>query len=260
MAGLSTPIYTLEAPIELQAPPISLLANASLFLDFDGTLVELASAPDAVRVEDELKSVLRRLQDKLAGRLALLSGRALVDVRAHLHPLEIATGGSHGLELAHAFEANVTVQPPTGLADAIAQLNELASEWPGVLVEAKPGGVAVHYRQNPEAEAICRGTATQIAAELGMGVQLGKMVVELKHPSADKGQALKKFMATPPFAGTLPVFLGDDLTDEDGFASANALGGVGILVGPDRETHAAFRLDDVASVRQWLADASEQLP
>jgi trehalose 6-phosphate phosphatase len=222
-------------------------------------LVELASTPDAVRVEDETKSVLRRLQDKLSGRLALLSGRSLADVRSYVHPLEIAVGGSHGLELAHASETNATVQAPPGLAAAIEQLNQLASQRSGIIVETKPAGVAVHYRLAPDAEADCHEAVTRIAAEIGMAVQLGKMVVELKHPGADKGQALKQFMAAAPFAGTVPVFIGDDLTDEDGFASAHALGGAGILVGPERETHALYRLDDVASVRRWLAKASEQL-
>lgn len=249
-----------EAPIELQPPPLSLLAGASLFLDFDGTLVELASTPDAVRMEDEVKSVLQRLQDKLSGRLALLSGRSLADVRSYLHPLEVAAGGSHGLELAHASEADVTVQSPAGLASAIEELKRLELDRPGVIVEIKPGGVAVHYRQAPQSEALCRKIAAKLAADIGMAVQLGKMVVELKHPAADKGLALKQFMAAAPFAGTLPVFIGDDLTDEDGFAAAAELGGAGILVGPDRSTRAKYRLEDVAAVRRWLADASEQLP
>ena len=244
----------------MQAPPLSLFANASLFLDFDGTLVELASTPDGVRVEEELKSVLRRLQDKLSGRLALLSGRALADVRGYLHPLEIAAGGSHGLELARASETDVTVQPPSGLDGAIERLKRLASERPGVIVETKPGGVAVHYRQAPDAAAFCHEVVTRLAAEIGMAVQLGKMVIELKHPGADKGQALQQFMAAPPFAGTTPIFIGDDLTDEAGFASARALGGAGILVGAERESHALYRLEDVASVRRWLAAASKQLP
>lgn len=249
-----------EVPIHLQTPPLSLLAGASLFLDFDGTLVELASTPDGVRVEDEVKSVLRQLQEKLSGRLALLSGRALADVRGYLHPLEIAAGGSHGLELATASETDVAVPRPPGLSAAIEQLEQFASRQPGVIIEIKPAGVAVHYRQSPDAETLCHETATRIAAEIGMAVQLGKMVVELKHPGADKGQALQQFMAAPPFTGTRPVFIGDDLTDEDGFAAASALGGAGILVGAERESLALYRLEDVASVRRWLAAASEQLP
>jgi trehalose 6-phosphate phosphatase len=128
-----------------------------------------------------------------------------------------------------------------------------------VIVEIKPGGVAVHYRQAPQSEALCRTTATKLAADIGMAVQLGKMVVELKHPAADKGQALKQFMAAAPFVGTLPIFIGDDLTDEDGFAAAAELGGAGVLVGPDRSTEAKYRLEDVGSVRHWLATASAHL-
>lgn len=244
----------------MHKPPPSLLAGASLFLDFDGTLVELAETPNAVSVEDEVKSLLQRLQDKLLGRLALLSGRSLADVRSYLHPLTVAAGGSHGLELAHASELTATVEPPPGLANAILELKKLQSAQPGVLIEEKPGGVAVHYRQVPDAEAICHTAAARAARAARMSLQLGKMVVELKHPGVNKGEALKQFMAAAPFAGTLPVFIGDDLTDEDGFASASALGGAGILVGPERETHALYRLDDVASVRGWLAEASEQLP
>jgi trehalose 6-phosphate phosphatase len=236
------------------------LAGASLFLDFDGTLVELASTPDAVRLGDDVKSLLGRLQDKLSGRLALLSGRSLADVRSYLHPLEVAAGGSHGLELAHACETTVAVQSPPGLAGAIAKLKRLELDQPGVIIEEKPGGVAVHYRQAPGAEATCREIAARIAAEAGMALQPGKMVVELKHPATDKGRALKRFMEAPPFTGTRPIFLGDDLTDEDGFASARELGGAGILVGPERPTHALYRLDDVASVQRWLSSASDRLP
>ena len=203
--------------------------------------------------------MLQRLQDKLSGRLAFLSGRSLADVRSYLHPLEVAAGGSHGLELAHASEEDVIVQSPPGLAGAIKELKRLELEQPGVIVEIKPGGVAVHYRQAPQAEALCQETTTRMAADIGMAVQLGKMVVELKHPAADKGQALKQFMAAAPFVGTLPIFIGDDLTDEDGFAAAAELGGAGILVGPNRSTQAKYRLEDVSAVRHWLAAAGEHL-
>ena len=213
-----------------------------------------------MRLGDEVKSLLGELQDKLSGRLALLSGRSLADVRSHLHPLEVAAGGSHGLELAHASETAVAVEPPPGLAGAIVKLKRLELDQPGVIIEEKPGGVAVHYRQTPGAEATCREMAERIAAEAGLALQPGKMVVELKHPATDKGWAMKRFMEAPPFAGTIPIFIGDDLTDEDGFASARELGGAGILVGPKRPTQALYRLDDVASVQRWLAAASEQLP
>ena len=122
----------------------------------------------------------------------------------------------------------MTVQSPPGLAGAIVELKRLELDQPGVIIEEKPGGVAVHYRQAPGAEATCREMAERIAADTGMALQPGKMVVELKHPVTDKGKAMKRFMEAPPFVGTLPVFIGDDLTDEDGFESARELGGAGV--------------------------------
>ena len=243
----------------MQEPPTTLLSDASLFLDFDGTLVELASTPDSVSLSDDVRSLLRKLQFRLSGRLALLSGRSMADVRSYLRPLDVAVAGSHGLELAQASEDSVVLEAPSGLPDAILQLKQLESAEPGVLVEAKPGGAAIHYRRAPAAEAICRETAARVAKEIGMVLQYGKMVVELKHPSADKGQALRQFMSAPPFAGTSPVFIGDDLTDEDGFAAARELGGAGILVGPERPTRATFRLENVGAVQAWLEAASETL-
>lgn len=243
----------------MQEPPTTLLSDASLFLDFDGTLVELASTPDSVSLSDEVRSLIRRLQFRLSGRLALLSGRSMADVRSYLRPLDVAVAGSHGLELAQASEDSVGLEAPSGLPDAILRLRKLESAEPGVLVESKPGGAAIHYRQAPAAEAICRETAARIANEIGMVLQFGKMVVELKQPSANKGRALRQFMSASPFAGTRPVFIGDDLTDEDGFAAARELGGAGILVGPERPTRATFRLENVGAVQAWLEAASEIL-
>lgn len=243
----------------MQEPPLSLLSGSSLFLDFDGTLVELASAPDGVSLPEEVKSLLGTLRAKLSGRLALLSGRSLADLRSHLHPLAVAAGGSHGLEVSHAPELDVIVEPPPGLAEAIARLEPLQAAEPGVLIETKPGGVAVHYRQAPGAERICRATAAEVAGEAGLDLQLGKMVIELKPKSTNKGKALLSFMSHPPFAGTSPVFIGDDLTDEDAFEAARELGGAGILVGDERPTKAVYRLENVTGVLDWLAAASKRL-
>lgn len=244
----------------LDEPPKALLQGASLFLDFDGTLVELAPSPDAVRVEDALRGLLTRLQSKLDGRLVLLSGRAVADLRGHLHPVSVAVGGSHGLEFA-AVDGEVTAgDRPSGLAKAVEEFRRLEARYPGVLVEEKPLSVALHYRGAPTAEIACHSAAEQAAVETGMSLQFGKMLVELKPAGGDKGRALEHFMVQPEFAGTRPVFIGDDLTDEDGFAAARELGGAGILVGAERTTAATYRLDDVQEVRAWLQAASEVLP
>ncbi|HMC91944.1 MAG TPA: trehalose-phosphatase, partial [Allosphingosinicella sp.] len=117
----------------------------------------------------------------------------------------------------------------------------------------KPASVALHYRLAPHREEEAVALAQSLAARTGLVVQRGKMVVELRPCGADKGDALRALMAEPPFAGARPVFVGDDVTDEDGFRAATALGGLGIIVGPPRETAAHYRLPDVEAVHRWLA-------
>jgi trehalose 6-phosphate phosphatase len=243
----------------LERPPISILEGSSLFLDFDGTLVELASTPDEVQVGDEVRSLLERLRTAFGGRLALLSGRAIEDLRGHLHPLNLALAGSHGLERLLSTGQIDAAPPPAGLPAAIKEFRRIEALHPGVLVEEKPVGVALHYRNAPEAEAICHDAAQRMAGSTGMSVQIGKMVVELKGAPGDKGQGLKRFMNELPFRGTRPVFFGDDLTDEHAFATARLLRGAGILVGPDRPTAATYRLEDVSDVISWLQRACEEL-
>ena len=126
------------------------------------------------------------------------------------------------------------------------------------MIEDKSLGTALHYRQSPDHEDAARALAQGVAATLGLVVQHGKMMVELRVPG-DKGSAITALMAEPPFAGTTPIFLGDDLTDEDGFVAVAALGGTGILVGPPRDTAATARLDGVADVRRWLMNSLEHI-
>ena len=243
----------------LERPPTSILQDASLFLDFDGTLIELAPTPGGIEVGDEVRALLTRLQQKMDGRVALLSGRAVADLRQHVHPVNLAIGGSHGLERMLANGQVEATDPPAGLPAAIREFRRVGAQHPGVLVEEKPAGVALHYRNAPNAEGICHRTAQRVAGMTGLQVQLGNMVVELKDSAGDKGQALAKFMAEPPFEGTRPVFLGDDLTDEHAFAAARLMGGVGVLVGPERSTAATFRLEDVGDACRWLEQACGEL-
>ena len=243
----------------LDRPPLTLLQGSSLFLDFDGTLVELAPTPDTVRVDDRVLRLLADLQVALDGRLALLSGRAVSVLQAYVQPLELALAGSHGLERLLTDGGIQSAEPPESLPSAILEFRRVEARHPGVLVEEKPAGVALHYRNAPEAESLCQEVAQRVAATTGMAVQPGKMVVELKDSAADKGRALAQFMSEPPFAGTKPVFIGDDLTDEHAFAASRLAGGTGVLVGPERATAAACRLDDVHDVWRWLEQACEEL-
>jgi trehalose 6-phosphate phosphatase len=241
---------------ESQPPPLSRLAPAALFLDFDGTLVELADAPAAIAVPQGLKPLLDRLAERLEGRLAIVSGRAIGDLEAHLGGCAAVLSGSHGAELLYADGRRVPVAAPPGLAGAREEIHRFAAGSAGLLVEDKPAGVALHYRLAPEREGAVAVFVEDLAGRSGLALQRGKMVAELRPVGADKGAALRRLMAEPPFAGARPVFVGDDLTDEHAFEAAATLGGEGVLVGPERPTAARWRLDDVAAVTAWLEGAA----
>lgn len=241
---------------DLPPPTASLLDRAALFLDFDGTLVELAETPDSIEVPVSLRSLLDRLRERLEGRLAIVSGRSLADLDRHLPTSGIAFSGSHGLELKLADGTALPLSIPIGLEAIHERVKRFAAEREGLIAEEKPAGIALHYRQAPdEAERVAAFMAG-LARESGFTVQHGIMVAELRPVGATKGDAIKAFMTEPPFAGTRPVFVGDDLTDEHGFAAAARLGGAGVLVGPPRPTAARFRLPSVAAVADWLGAAA----
>jgi trehalose 6-phosphate phosphatase len=241
-------------------PHISLLQGASLFLDFDGTLVDIAARPDKVVVGERTDRLIALLATRLHGRLAILSGRSIDQLLAMLGTRQpLAIGGSHGLELRWADGRMQTIERPAELGRIAERMSSLQARYPGILVEEKPFGAALHYRGAPEAEEACRVLAVALAEETGLHLQPGKMVFEVHAGGANKGAALRRFMSEPSMAGTAPIFLGDDDTDEPGFAMAAAMGGAGILVGPARLTAACYRLADVTAALEWLEAASEVL-
>ncbi|HEX8192115.1 MAG TPA: trehalose-phosphatase [Allosphingosinicella sp.] len=240
----------------LPPPPLSLLTGAALFLDFDGTLVELAEAPDAIRVPGELPGMLQRLGERLEGRLAIVSGRSLADLDRHVRCRGVAMSGSHGLELRLADGTSLPLYRPLALDAARDEIARFAARGEGLLVEEKPASVALHFRRAPEREKEVASLMEELAAQAGLTVQHGKMVAELRPVGADKGDALRALMMEPAFAGARPLFMGDDLTDEHAFEAAAALGGAGVLVGPPRATAALYRLDGVAEVAAWLKAAA----
>lgn len=241
--------FDLPAP-----PPFERLIedrDIALFLDFDGTLIDLAHAPGAIVVPPDLSSRLRALSERLGGRLALITGRSLDDLAGHCPIDGIACAGSHGGDQRDAAGAAIgdpAVALPQGAFDAL----HSAARDLGVALEAKPHGAALHYRADPERGAAAHELADRMAKRFDLVIKHGKRVVELTAAGADKGGAVRAFLDLPPFAGAMPVFVGDDLTDEDGIAASVAGGGFGVLVGDRTPTGARYRLPDVPAVYQWL--------
>jgi trehalose 6-phosphate phosphatase len=236
----------------LPPPPPDLLAGAALFLDFDGTLIELAEAPDAIEVPPRLGPLLERLRQRLDGRLAIVSGRAIADLERYVRMPGIPFSGSHGLELRLSDGTDVPLHASGELTEVRERVRRFAEGQHGLLVEEKPAGVALHFRRSPAAERPVADFMEQVAREAALVVQRGNMVVELRPPGADKGDAVRALMKLDPFTGGRPLFLGDDFTDEHAFEAVTAMGGAGVLVGPQRDTAARYRLASVAAVGDWL--------
>lgn len=237
-------------------PPPVVVEGRSLFFDLDGTLVDIAEVPDAVVVPPTLAAAAARLAAAMPGRLAILSGRSLAQLDTILGPFArtVAVAASHGAEQRLPGDARPAAAPPAALAAAASELSDAADRH-GLLLERKTMGAALHYRRTPALEPVALATAEVVAARYGLVLQHGKMMVELRAPG-DKGRALAALLETPAMAGTRPLFFGDDVTDEDGFAAAAAAGGAGVLVGPPRATAARFGLPDPHAVRLWVEEAA----
>jgi trehalose 6-phosphate phosphatase len=235
-----------------------LTKNSALFIDFDGTLADIAPRPDAVTLPAGVTDLLARLHEQLDGALAVVSGRPISQLDEFLAPLQLAAGGVHGAERRTASGV-VRRFHEADLTQVVANLQALAELHPGLLVESKPGAVALHYRLAPQCEALAqRAMEAAMHESHGMSLMFGKMVIEMKPAGASKGRAIRAFMAEPPFAGRLPLFAGDDSTDESGFAVVQAAGGVGIKIGAGA-TRATSRFDTPTDLRGWLQAAADQL-
>ena len=243
-------------PDPLPAPPDLRVDEIALFLDVDGTLVEIEREPGAVHVPERLCWILAKLQEVGNGALALVSGRSLEQLDRLFSPLRLTAAGLHGLERRNLATGVVRSEPdPAVFAPARARLDCFAREHAGVLLEDKGLTLALHYRKAPEVENEAKALAQAVAAASDGALVLleGKKVLELKPPGYDKGEAIAAFMDEPPFRGRRPVFAGDDVTDEAGFATINRLGGISIRIGADSPPTAAhYGHGDVSSVQDWL--------
>ncbi|MGH8273324.1 MAG: trehalose-phosphatase [Gammaproteobacteria bacterium] len=246
---------TIPAP-----PPLrELIGNANdwaLFLDFDGTLLDLAERPDAIRVPADLPRLLHDLAQRFGGAVAILTGRALANLDRHLPEPELAAAGQHGAEWRLAGQGAIAEVDRQALAGPRAEIKRFSATHPTVLVEDKGASIALHYRAAPEARAEVDALAETLVGASGGALEAisGKLLCELRPAGANKGRALRNFLAQAPFAGRRPLVLGDDVTDEAAFAAALVLGGSAIKVG-EGESRAPWRLHDPKAAHAWLAAA-----
>ena len=235
-------------------------APCALFLDVDGTLLEFAATPDEVRVDGRTRALLARLHAQLDGALALISGRSLAQLDSLFEPLKLPSAGIHGFERRSA--SGIVHRPKA----AVAALDRIRRWFRGVvlpdsglLLEDKGHALALHYRTAPQAAARARASVRSAAAQLGPGFEVieGSKVVELKPAGPTKATAIDAFMNEAPFKGRRPVFLGDDVTDFDGFAAVRALGGMDVAVG-DRVS-ARWYLEGPRATHAWLGELADRM-
>lgn len=232
-----------------------------LFLDVDGTLLEFAPTPDAVHVDDALRALLFDVAWTLQGAVALVSGRTIDALDRLFAPQKWPSAGLHGLERRDARGRVHRHVPRRERLDRVRlSLLRLAARTPGVLLEDKGIAIAVHYRAAPELEPALRRVMEEVAAELAPDYHLldGNRVLEIKPSVATKADAVRAFMREAPFAGRRPIYVGDDVTDVDGFAAVDRAGGLSVAVG-DR-VDAKLRLASPRKVRALLADLAESRP
>lgn len=235
-----------------EKPAPTLSTRQALFLDFDGTLAPLQDDPDTVFLPNGGADCLRALSRQLGGALVLISGRGLVDLCSRT-PGDLWRVGGHGQDVAEPGHAPTPdrATAPSGLVDAV---HALLGDFENVRLEEKGKVLAIHYRQNPQAGPQLAAAAERLAAETaGYKFQHGNRVIELKPSSANKGSALTALMARAPFAGRVPLMIGDDTTDEDAMRAAQALGGIGVKVGAG-DTCADYRFSTTGTVWRWLRE------
>ena len=232
-------------------------AHIALFLDVDGTLLHIRDDPADVQADSTLMATLRKCSANLDGALALVSGRAISEIDRIFEPDVFPAAGAHGAELRMHDGQTVSADDIPLPQSALDALGRFVARHEGLLLEHKRGGVSLHYRRAPELETACRDLVHQVLGTLGDAYRLiaGKMVYEIAPRSHSKGEAINTLLKSRPFTGRRPVFIGDDVTDEDGFRVVNQLGGVSIRVGDIADSEARYTLATIEDVRSWLQDA-----
>jgi trehalose 6-phosphate phosphatase len=228
-------------------------ADPGFFLDIDGTLLDIAERPQLVRIDEDLGHLLATTRDATGGAVALISGRSVAEID-RLFGRNFCAAGQHGAERRDAAgKMHQHRVPLAGLRKAHERLKRMVAEHPALVLEDKGMNLALHYRLAPELAATVHEVLRRLVEELGddFELQSGKMVMEIKPSGKDKGTAIAEFLAEAPFRGRLPVFIGDDLTDEFGFELINRVGGCSVKVG-EGSSAANWRLPNAHAVRAWL--------
>lgn len=231
----------------------------ALFLDFDGTLVEIAPVPDAVKLDRQVAPALENLRARLNGALALVSGRPIGFLDTVLEPYRFDAAGLHGAQIRVDGEIRSQADVPDAMREATRDLVRFANSHVGIIVEDKRISIALHWRMAAHLKDEALDLMRAIATRMGPAVRLqeGKSVAEIVPAGASKGGAIGWLMQSAPYAGRVPVFIGDDITDEAGFEVVNALGGLSIRIGAG-ETCAAHRIASPTDLRAILLAAAEQ--
>ena len=247
----------------MPAPPDKLdPSKLALFLDVDGTLLDIENHPADVRADPSLVAMLERLSAGLGGAMSLISGRQIADIDRIFAPVRFAAAGAHGSEIRQHPDDPVAVSQSSLPEPVLASLRTFVEQNPGLLLEEKHSGASLHYRRAPQLEAPCNALVQRLLPKIDKDFRLiaGKMVLELAPTDHNKGAAITEMMRQEPFSGRRAVFVGDDVTDEDGFLAVNAMGGITVRVGGNRGSAAEYALSDVAAVRRWLESIEGRIP
>ncbi len=237
-----------------QMPPlIDDLEQYCVFLDFDGTLVEIEDRPDDVRIDASTLQLIERLRDKVGRALALVSGRDIHVIDRLLYPVVLPVAGVHGLQRRDASGRLHSPVIDQSVVEAIeARVEAAFHSEPGVVIERKTGAVAIHFRLRPDFEKKCHALARKIIRQRpDLHMIKGKMVCEIRLRGNDKGAVIATFLDERPFKGRKPIFVGDDATDEPGFIAVNACGGLSIKIG-EGATAARYRAANIRELCDWL--------
>lgn len=241
--------------MRIEPPLPSDIQKFAFFLDIDGTLADIAMAPQLALVPSETRQALSKIFKRTLGALAIVSGRQLSDIDRMLGMKSLPAAGSHGAQLRLASGDLQADDSQRSDFDEIAhKLQAQLAQFPAIMIERKPLSIAVHYRADPDQGTLVRDLADTLLLQFpALKVVSGKMIVEMLPATADKGTAVSRLMSDEPFRGRIPVFAGDDITDEDAFRVVNDLQGLSVKIGSGYSV-AKYGFDDSNGFRQWLSD------